>query len=59
MKARFIGKDGSLGFKKGKIYHITVTEDKVRNWLWVKTFWGRSCPYESRKAIENNWDVLY
>lgn len=58
MKARFIGKDRSMGFRTGKVYRIKIVEDKVRNWLWVKEFWGLYCPYESRKAIENNWDIL-
>lgn len=57
MIARFIGQDGSMGFRTGKKYVITLDQGGQHNWIWVKEMFGRSCPYESMEALERNWDI--
>lgn len=57
MIARFIGQDGSLGFRTGKKYVITLDQGGQHNWIWVKEMFGRSCPYESIDALERNWEL--
>lgn len=54
MKAVFTGKDGSMGFKKGKVYQIKT---KVKSgYLWVVDLeTGNSCPYERLESLLDNW----
>lgn len=54
MRAVFTGKDGSMGFKKGKEYQI---ETRVKNgYLWVVDLsTGNSFPYESLESLLENW----
>ena len=33
MKARFIGSNGSMGLRHGKVYDITITKDA--RYVWV------------------------
>lgn len=56
MKARFIGKDKSMGFRTGRTYRIKLIQGGNHNWIWVQEFWGLRCPYESMTALERNWD---
>lgn len=54
MKAVFTGKDGSMGFKKGKEYQIKT---RVKSgFLWVIDLnTGNSCPYGALKPLLDNW----
>lgn len=36
MIAKFIGQDGSLGFRTGRKYIINIERDNNNNWIWVK-----------------------
>ena len=60
MKLRFIGKDGSMGLKHGKVYPVHVislpshTEIYV-TWFSVKLGRHRRCPYSSPAAFAANW----
>lgn len=63
MKARFIGKDGSMGFEHGKVYKIyTWVESKLfsrSGWLWVKDMDSNLyCPYSRLETFLNNWELL-
>ena len=55
MIAKFIGQDGSLGFRTGRKYIINIERDN--NWIWVKELFGRICPYQSMNTLKNNWDI--
>lgn len=57
MIARFIGQNGSMGFRTGKKYVITLDQGGSYNWIWVKEMFGRNCPYESMEALEQNWEL--
>lgn len=54
-KAKFIGKDGSMGFVNGRVYSIEIcTFDGM---IWVK--WGCViCPYTSLKTLTQNWESV-
>lgn len=54
MKAVFTGKDGSMGFKKGKEYQIKT---RVKSgFLWVIDLnTGNSCPYGALEPLLDNW----
>lgn len=56
MLAKFIGTDGSMGFKKGKIYNINIKEQL--NTIEVRTRNERLwCPYSSMEAFLKNWKI--
>lgn len=57
MIAKFIGHDGSLGFRTGRKYIINIERDNNNNWIWVKELFGRSCPYQSMNTLKKNWDI--
>lgn len=58
IRAKFIGTDGSMGFRNGRHYWINIEEEEQGSkWVWVKTFFGRSCPYASMKLLQQNWDI--
>lgn len=56
MIAKFIGEDGSMGFKNGKKYDI---QSKCwNNTIVVKTTNDRlSCPYGSIESFLKNWEI--
>nr|DAH62621.1 MAG TPA: hypothetical protein [Caudoviricetes sp.] len=56
MLARFIGKDGSMGFKNGEIYKLK--SKCVNNKIIVKTANDKLfCPYESIESFLRNWEI--
>lgn len=56
MLMKFIGKDGSMGLKHGKIYEVTI--ESRYPYYWVR--WGayKACPYDSRYGLEANWEKV-
>ena len=50
---RFIGADGSLGFKHGKIYKVSIEDDGKYVWIYTK---DNRCPYSSMKKLRDNWE---
>ena len=56
MIAEFIGTDGSMGFRKGKIYHIRTA--CKNNYIYVLEERGLWCPYDSVEAILRNWKIV-
>ena len=55
MKFRFIGKDGSMGLKKGSIH--TIKTSIKQNLLWV-TWEDNSCPYSNLEKFFENWEMV-
>lgn len=51
-RATFIGTDGSMGFRNGSIYEITISISNGK--IWIKRGWT-ACPYETMKALLKNW----
>lgn len=66
MKAKFIGENGSMGFKKGKIYDLncdikpgTWHNNKRRAFIYLYSKCDKSwCPYESLEAVLANWEII-
>ena len=55
IKLRFIGKDKSMGLRKGNIYNVCLSSES--NYIWVK--WNNSiCPYASPKSFSMNWEEV-
>lgn len=56
MRFRFIGKDGSMGLKKGSIYKLTTMI--IGGYIVVRWDKGKPCPYSSLEAFLLNWEVV-
>ena len=58
--AKFIGKDGSKGFKKNKNYLFEVSDTYKSEWKIIiqNTNGAEWCPYNSLEAFLKNWKVL-
>lgn len=59
IRAKFIGKDGSMGFRTGCYYWVRIKEDYDKHWLWVRELFGLYCPYTSTKTLEENWEIKH
>lgn len=51
-KAVFVGADGSMGFRNGETYRITISIQGRR--IWVECGM-KECPYATMKALLKNW----
>ena len=56
--ARFEGKDKSMGFRKGRIYHLPLEYDPRRKWWGAQAKEGHWCPYASPEAFLTNWSPI-
>ena len=65
MDAKYVGENGSMGFRTGVTYNIK-TESKIikRNRQPVSSICvfdtksGNWCPYESLEAVMRNWEIV-
>lgn len=55
--ATFIGEDGSMGLRHGKIYKVKVFYKEP--YIYVKWGFFRKCPYESINSLYKNWVALW
>lgn len=59
--ARFVGEDGSLGYRKGAIYSLRM-DPTPTNPDWAVVVWRSDgsgmCPYSSNAAFKRNWELL-
>ena len=59
MLLKFIGEDGSMGLKKDTVYRVKISANFDRIWVHVD---GKTkvinCPYNSIKALLNNWEEI-
>jgi len=61
MRARFIGTDGSLGLRHGRIYNIKLFPSRYKLLIvQIKTDWisDTVCPYETLMGFYKNWEIL-
>lgn len=70
MEARFIGNNGSMGLRHGKVYNITITKDARYIWVnWEHKEIGKTilqllggtpsrCPYHNEQALRENWNII-
>lgn len=50
VRARFIGTDGSLGYRNGEVYDLTMKGNRI--------VLPTPCPYSSVEAFLRNWQVV-
>lgn len=55
MKARFIGRDGSLGYRHGQVYDLTMEEWKPFRPAIISPY---LCPYGSWEKFYENWTPI-
>lgn len=60
IQAKFKGVDGSLGYKKKSIYHLTMTIVNGEIWIHPRSEYleAQPCNYGSLKLFLANWTVL-
>ena len=58
--AKFIGKDGSQGFKKNRVYHLKEPDISKSEWkIMVENVSGVEwCPYSNLESFLMNWEVI-
>ena len=56
--AKFIGKDGSMGFRNGKTYDLWMM--KKQNFIYIsrRNMNATAIPYETLRVVEKNWELL-
>jgi hypothetical protein len=55
-RARFVGTDGSLGYRYGETYTLVVRRDHPYWSVTIRREDGSGfCPYASEEAFERNW----
>lgn len=52
---RFIGTDGSLGYRKGQVYVLVVDRPGEKYPVQI-VGGGVPCPYSSEAAFRENWE---
>ena len=55
--AIFTGKNGSMGFRAGRFYAVTIVKRKGEVVL-IAPDDGLKCPYSSLDTMLNNWHIL-
>ena len=58
MYMRFIGKNGSMGLKHGKVYKTKI--HSFNNFIfvsWSDGWCSDRCPYESPQSLAANWEM--
>lgn len=53
----FTGKNGSMGFRAGRFYAVTIVKRKGEVVL-IAPDDGLKCPYSSLDTMLNNWHIL-
>ena len=61
MRLKFIGADGSLNLRYGKVYDVTISSNERYIVAAIKTVGNRwtevVCPYGSPQALAKNWSL--
>lgn len=60
MRLKFIGADGSMGLKHGKVYSVNICSSSAYIWVEWRGIFGdkRACPYSSPATFAANWEGL-
>lgn len=54
MYLKFIGENGSMGLVHGRVYDVTIKNERGFIMVHVE-FCGPSCPYSSPQSFAENW----
>lgn len=59
MICKFIGKNGSLGLKNGKIYEVNINKqgEKISAYIEKTYDTGVVCIYDSEQLFWDNWEI--
>ena len=58
MYMRFIGKNGSMGLKHGKVYKTKISTEGNLIFVNCSDGWsGCFCPYSSPQSLAANWEA--
>ena len=57
ISARFVGADGSLGYRNGLVYDLYVWST-TRYPVVIRRMDGGYCPYSSEVAFGRNWEIV-
>ena len=58
IQARFIGRDGSCGFRKGKIYELWLSKTDGKYFISRRNLSATAIPYDTAEAVAKNWEIL-
>ena len=53
---KFIGRDGSMGYKTGVVYDVEIKSSG--NFIILSSKGYIQCPYSNIKALLQNWEEL-
>jgi len=64
VRAKFIGADGSMGYKKGKIYTLFMNRHNLRGYRQVgivirRIAGGGLYPYINKRIFEKDWKIIW
>ena len=58
IKAEFIGRDGSMHFRTGKVYDLWFLEKNGRYYISRPRMDATAIPYDTMIAVKKNWNIL-
>lgn len=58
IRATFIGRDGSCGFRKGKTYELWFSEKGGKYYISRRNFAATAIPYDTIEALKKNWQLI-
>lgn len=58
IRATFIGRDGSCGFRKGKTYELWFSEKGGKYYISRRNFSATAIPYDTVEALKKNWQLI-
>lgn len=58
IRARFVGRDGSCGFRNGRIYELWLSKKDGKYFISRRNFSATAIPYDTAEAVAKNWEIL-
>jgi hypothetical protein len=58
VRAKFIGKDGSMGFKKDGEYVMWYFCSNGKHYMAKPGYNSTAIPYDTKKALSKNWEFI-
>ena len=58
IRAKFIGRDGSMGFRNGSVYKLWIFYHYGKFLISRRDMNATAIPYDTMNAIKKNWEVV-